>query len=148
MIERILAAVDGSDTAMKAVAWAANLAAKHGAELALVAVMGDPVTADPGLADYARAEHIREPAAALANAAADNILRRAREQAAAAGARHVTITAEMGDPAGRIIEAARAAKADLIVVGHRGHGRLAGLLLGSVAQKLVSHAPCPVLVVR
>jgi nucleotide-binding universal stress UspA family protein len=38
--------------------------------------------------------------------------------------------------------------ADLIVVGSRGHGRLAGLLLGSVAQKVVSLAPCPVVVVR
>lgn len=148
MIERILAAVDGSDTAMKAVDWAAVLAAKHGAALDLVAVVSDPVSADPGLSDYARAEHIREPAAALANAAADNILRRARERASAAGARTISVVAEVGDPATRLVEAARVSKADMIVVGHRGHGRLAGLLIGSVAQKLVSHAPCPVLVVR
>ena len=49
-------------------------------------------------------------------------------------------------PAPAILHAAR--DADLVVVGARGHGGFAGLLLGSVSQQVVGHAPCPVVVIR
>ena len=51
------------------------------------------------------------------------------------------------DPAEAIIEAARVGQADTIVIGRRGRGRLAGLLLGSVSQKVASLAPCIVTIV-
>jgi len=50
-----------------------------------------------------------------------------------------------GHPAQVLLEAARGAQ--MLVVGSRGHGTLAGMLLGSVSQHCVQHAPCPVLVV-
>lgn len=50
-------------------------------------------------------------------------------------------------PAHEVLEAARETGADLIVVGSRGQGAISGLLLGSVAQRLLHLAPCPVLVV-
>jgi nucleotide-binding universal stress UspA family protein len=50
-------------------------------------------------------------------------------------------------PAHQIADIARDAGADLIVMGSRGHGAVAGLLLGSVTQRLLHVAPCPVLVV-
>ncbi|MEU7875982.1 universal stress protein [Dactylosporangium sp. NPDC049140] len=50
-----------------------------------------------------------------------------------------------GHPAQVLLEAATGA--DLLVVGSRGHGTFAGMLLGSVSQHCVQHAPCPVLVV-
>jgi nucleotide-binding universal stress UspA family protein len=53
-----------------------------------------------------------------------------------------------GDPAEQIIEVARLRKADLIVVGSRGLGMIAGALLGSVSSKVVHHADRPVLVAR
>ena len=53
-----------------------------------------------------------------------------------------------GSPAEAILEVVNARDCDLIVMGSRGLGRLAGALLGSQSQKVVQHAPCPVLVVR
>ena len=50
------------------------------------------------------------------------------------------------EPAQALIEAARGA--DLLVVGSRGHGGLTTMLLGSVSQRCVHHAPCPVVVVH
>lgn len=53
-----------------------------------------------------------------------------------------------GNPAEAIIDVAKVRHVELIVMGSRGMGTLAGLLLGSTSQKVVSHADCPVLVVR
>lgn len=57
------------------------------------------------------------------------------------------ITATLGGAAHSIAEAAEGAQADVIVVGTRGQTPLGGLLLGSVTQRLLHIAPCPVLVV-
>jgi nucleotide-binding universal stress UspA family protein len=53
-----------------------------------------------------------------------------------------------GRPATAIVDDARTFGADLVVVGSRGHGGIASLLLGSVSAEVVDHAPCPVLVAR
>ncbi|MGH2465660.1 MAG: universal stress protein [Candidatus Limnocylindrales bacterium] len=53
-----------------------------------------------------------------------------------------------GRPASVIVDEARVFQADLVVVGSRGHGAIASLVLGSVSGEVVDHAPCPVLVAR
>jgi nucleotide-binding universal stress UspA family protein len=53
-----------------------------------------------------------------------------------------------GRPASAIVDEATAWKADLVVVGNRGHGPIASMVLGSVSAEVVDHAPCPILVVR
>jgi nucleotide-binding universal stress UspA family protein len=53
-----------------------------------------------------------------------------------------------GRAASAIVEEARTFRADLIVVGNRGHGQFETMLLGSVSAEVVDHAPCPVLVAR
>lgn len=58
----------------------------------------------------------------------------------------IRISVTEGRPAPTLLEAAR--HAVLLVVGSRGHGAFAGMLLGSVSEHCVSHAPCPVVVVR
>jgi nucleotide-binding universal stress UspA family protein len=50
-----------------------------------------------------------------------------------------------GSPAGCLLDAAKGA--DLLVVGQRGLGGIAGLLLGSVSHAVTHHAPCPVVVI-
>ena len=53
-----------------------------------------------------------------------------------------------GRPGTVIVDEAQAMAADLVVLGSRGHGRIATMLLGSTAAEVVDHAPCPVLVAR
>jgi nucleotide-binding universal stress UspA family protein len=147
-MQRIVVAVDLSEASLRAVDLAAELAAKFAANLVLLHVGHDVSGPDPGLEAFARMEHIREPGPTLMLEAMRDSLIPACERAGAQGAQKVSIEAVVGDPAQRILAFAAGEKADMIALGSRGHGRLAGLLLGSVAQKVVAHATCPVLVVH
>jgi nucleotide-binding universal stress UspA family protein len=148
-MQRIVAAVDGSAASLKAVDLAADLASKYDAELILFTNGREfsPVI-DAELEAYARSEHIETLGSDVGVAAAETVLAGARLTARAKGATRIETNSAFGDPAAQIIALAKERQADLIVMGSRGHGQLAGLLLGSVAQKVLAHAACPVLVVR
>jgi nucleotide-binding universal stress UspA family protein len=62
-------------------------------------------------------------------------------------ASRVSWVGALGDPGSVLCAEAERAGADLVVVGSRGHGRIVGAVLGSVAQHVTARAPCPVLVV-
>jgi nucleotide-binding universal stress UspA family protein len=62
--------------------------------------------------------------------------------------RHVDTRVVRGRPASAIVDEATAMGPDLLVVGSRGHGPLASVVMGSVSAEVVDHAPCPVLVAR
>jgi nucleotide-binding universal stress UspA family protein len=148
-MQRILVAVDGSVPSLNAVDFAADLASKYGAELILLTVVPHlSPELDPAVEEYARLEHVQVREAELSLTMADSVLDNARRKARARGITRISAEPSFGDPAQAIIAVARDQQADLIVVGSRGHGRLAGLLLGSVAQKVISLAHCPVVVVR
>lgn len=147
-MKRIVAAVDRSEASLRGADFAADLAGRYGAELVLLTVGRDVSAPDPGMEEFAEVEHIREPLPTLELEALRDGLEAVRDRAMEKGARTVLLEAVAGDPAEQILEFAKDAGADLVVVGSRGHGRLAGLLLGSVAQKVVAHAHCPVLVVH
>jgi len=148
-MERILVGVDGSASSLRAVDFAADLASKYNAELIVLTVVPHfwPQV-DSAVEEYARLEHIPGPATELVRTTADNLLDKARKKAQANSATRISAASSFGNPAHEIIAAAKDQQADLIVVGSRGHGRLTGLLLGSVAQKVISLAHCPVVVVR
>ncbi len=141
-MRRILAATDGSEGANRAGNVAAELARALGGTL-LILTVGDNLSGGE-IRQLARSEgDLGEALELLAN----EILARARERAQRVGAPHIETHTAWGDAAEAIIEAARRNQADAIVIGRRGRGRLAGLLLGSVSQKVVTLAPCTVIVV-
>lgn len=59
-----------------------------------------------------------------------------------------TLRAALGDPAAVILGLVERESVDLVVLGSRGLGALSGLVMGSVSQKIVQLAPCPVLIVK
>jgi len=147
-MDRILVAVDGSEHAAKAVDAAAKIAASTGAKLSLLAVIPSASEVADELEAYARTEHLLHDLPQLLASVQPAFLEPAAERARTQGAATVSVETASGDPAAEILASAREHGADLIVVGSRGRGRLSGLLLGSVSQKIASHAPCSVLIVR
>lgn len=140
MFNNILLAVDGSDHSLNAARTASQLARTlNSAELRIVVVY-DSVPPFLGEPNFQSAINARLDEA-------QGILRKAEEAIGDVPSKvHTELIA--GDPAESIIEVANVRRCDLIVMGSRGLGRLAGLVLGSTSQKVVSHAPCPVLIVR
>ncbi|WP_208378817.1 universal stress protein [Cumulibacter soli] len=134
---RILVGVDGSPASIDAIKWAAQQAELTGS--ALIAVTSWSIPASYGVAfggedavDW-RANAEQAQTEALTEALGENV-------------GNVERVIEQGHPSYVLTEATNSA--DLIVVGSRGHGGFAGLVLGSVSQHVVSHSACPVVVTR
>ena len=141
----ILLATDGSKTADRAADFAAQLAKSTGATLWIVNVTDDLGMAPVQLDAFSRVEHVSRQE--MIKSLSTQILARIKEQMEKRDAPAVHIESRKGDVAQTIIELADEKHADAIVIGKRGHGKLAGLLVGSVAQKLVSLARVTVIVV-
>lgn len=138
---RILIPTDGSEGVKPAVRKAIDLAAALGSEvLGLYVVDSAAFAALPG--DFGWGT-IRTAFAEQADAALGFVEEAARERGVPS-ARRVT----EGHPAAEIVRVAEEWPADLVVMGTLGRTGLAHLLLGSVAERVIRHAPCPVLVVR
>jgi nucleotide-binding universal stress UspA family protein len=143
MIETILVGVDGSDSARSALDFAVREAALRGARLRIVSAWEIPPAIYGGGfvtgIDEATLDGFREDAETIV-----------REALAEAERLQPSVQCEgrtpEGQPAEVILQEAR--DASLIVVGNRGRGGFASLLLGSVSQQVVHHAPCPVVVVH
>jgi len=137
MFERIVVAIDGSREGGKTVPMALDLAARYGSSVTVVHVRehtkyeGSDVDLGPGIG----AEEL-----------VDGTLTRFRD----AGVQAEGVIRRVGPGATpeQIVEVARDADAGLIVMGTRGMTELKSLLLGGVANKVVQHASCPVLLVR
>ncbi len=137
MVKRIVVGVDGSEGAMGALRWAAAEAERWDASVVAVQAWEFTPLIVATEAPIDLAELRRETDLLL-----DEHVR------AAFGDREATVERRVVEelPARAILDAASEG-ADLIVMGSRGRGGLKGLLLGSVSQKVVHHAPCPVVVV-
>jgi nucleotide-binding universal stress UspA family protein len=137
----ILVGVDGSRGSRKALTWAAAEAADHGADLVVMHVWErtlPPSAGNPSVPDH------------VANDTSENAAHELVEIIKQELGEDPPVVAQprvkRGRPAEVLIE--ESAGADLLVVGTRGHGGFAGLVLGSVSQHVAAYAQCPVTVVR
>ena len=137
----IVVGVDGSDESREALRWALEEARLRDATLRAVYAWRDPYVLAPGfgLPEDFEFDALRERAVETLGAVVAEVV------GAQSDVSVEEVVAE--GPAGSVLVQA-AEDADLLMVGSRGHGGFVGLLLGSVSQQCVSHAPCPVLVVR
>ena len=141
-VRRILVPLDFSPHAEAVLEWAAHLAAEHASELVLLHAYNLP-------AEFQQLEGTYLPPEFWA---------RVREEATDALERHASLlrakgivvqtSVREGYPASVIEEAATELGADMIVIGTRGLSGLRHLLLGSIAERVVQRAPCPVLTVK
>jgi len=139
---RIIVATDGSPGANRAVDTAAMLAKATGSDLVILTVGGNISGAE-----LRRLAGVEGDLSEALESEANQILDRARKRVPRHGVNAAKFQTAWGDPAQAIIDTVQREKADILVVGRRGRGRLSGLLLGSVSQKLTSLAPCNVMVV-
>jgi nucleotide-binding universal stress UspA family protein len=140
--KQVVVGIDGSDQSKHAAAVAAALARSHGARLHVITVVRPPegwwgVVGSPPPADALAAsmEHAQR-----------TVLDETLERLDTAGL-EVLSSEEIGDPSSALVDYCSRVGADLLVVGRRGAGMVERIVLGSVADRLAHHSPCPLLIV-
>jgi len=155
MFDRILVPIDGSNHADQALEQAIEFALDYDSDLHILHVIGarevprelrhlSPRPSLPSGSPNAATAYERE----IAEDIADALIRDARERAEQAGLGRVYATWEAGQPGHRILAYAKRNGIDGIIMGARGLGTLAGLLVGSVSHKVQNMARCSVITVR
>jgi nucleotide-binding universal stress UspA family protein len=175
-IKRVLVALDGSDQANRALDLACEVASRFGAELFAVHVITDQplseaerrmmvevqaegakdfymapsmgASSDTKLQSQRLVEQAFEARGRLRWALGERLKCDARARAETKAVQNVRTVTRAGDPAKEILSVANEENADIIVMGRRGLGDLAGLLFGSVSHKVSHLAECPCLTVK
>ena len=175
-IKKLLVALDGSDHAAKALAMAIDLARTAKAGLTILNVVSDkpltrseiqlactefrsdvdqvlsvphvvgeavPATTLDALGEASQAVGMR-----VREAIGQRLVQTGAAEAGRKGVPNASTRVELGDPVAAILSTASEEKPDLIVMGTRGLGNVAGLLLGSVSHKIVQLASCSVMTVK
>ncbi|HEY3969375.1 MAG TPA: universal stress protein [Planctomycetaceae bacterium] len=142
-LKRILTATDFSDASKVALRYAVAFSQAFQAEVILCHVLEKPdlLAGLPPVAEGYIPPNLAELQEQHARVQCEQVL-------AEAGLSQARLVLSHGHPAKEITHAAAQEQADLIIVGTHGRGAIAHLLLGSVAEKVVRLAPCPVLTVR
>lgn len=145
---RVVIAVDESPTAAAAIAFLGDFPLPEGAQVTVVNVVR-PFKPYPGLVpdDPVGFPIEVEAVQRTQHAAAEALVGAAREQLEAAG-KPCTAVVREGDPASEILRVVNEELADLLVAGARGASMIEGMLVGSVADRLLKKAECSVLIVR
>jgi nucleotide-binding universal stress UspA family protein len=141
-MRHIMVATDGSGGADRAIDLAAELAKAVAADLLIATV------ADSQLGEEARQlARVEGSIGDVLETLTAKTLKDAEARARHLGVSRIELRTGSGDVAQSLLDIAVGNSVEMIVLGRRGRGQLAGLLLGSVSQKLVSLAPCAVVVV-
>ena len=150
MIQNVLVAIDGSENSDRALDFALDLAEKYGAAVTVLNVSEPPamgaVPPDPtsfsGDSMVAFSKDLRKFHEEILNKAVS------RARAAKPDLAVLSMLRE-GDPASEIVDAAKEGGFDVVVVGHKGVGRVKEFLgLGGISEKVVHSAHCSVVIVR
>ena len=141
--QTVLVGTDGSDSSLRAVDRAAQIAAGASAKL-VVATAYFPQSEDARAADVLKDEGYKM----AGNAPIYAILREAKDRAHAAGAKDVEEKAVVGAPVDALVDLSEEVKADLLVVGNVGLSTIAGRLLGSVPANVARRSKSDVLIVH
>ena len=136
----IVVGVDGSGHSRKALERAATEAAAHGVPLSVLVIHQAVRDVYGSPSHYPEDASLTEKAKEAAQAETDQVL-----AGLAAKPTSVTVTAVHGLPADELIKASQGA--DMVVVGRRGAGGLARLLMGSVSDQVARYAHCAVLII-
>lgn len=140
-LKHILVPIDFSDCSRKALRYAVPFARQFGASLTLLNVVGvNYGGGEFGAIDFATLEK------QMAESAADQLKRLLEEEVPADVPADAVV--RIGHPASSIADTARQRNTDLIIISTHGYTGLKHILLGSVTENVVRHAPCPVLTVR
>ena len=142
--KRICCPIDFSDASRAAMEVAADLARRFGAELVLLHAYPIPGYTFPDGSVVASPKMMQD----LADQAQKHLEEWRADAEKLTGGPRVTAEKAVGEPAAEILEAARDARADLIVMGTHGRTGLEHALMGSIAERVVRRAHCPVLTVR
>ena len=138
--KRIVVGVDGSGSSEGALQWAADEARRRGTGLHVVTCWTQPIVLSPSPLATIPAEGLERDARELAEKEIASVL------GESTGDLDVSVEVIEGPAALRLLDFGNIA--EMIVVGSRGRGGFAGLLLGSVSQHLAEHAPCPVVIIH
>lgn len=149
MFKNILVSVDGSDSSNRALEAAAELAAGSGGKLHILHVVREmQVPLNPGLMDaYEKMERQRQD---VLTTAGEHLINQAKRAVESKGLDDDNIETDLGagDPASAIVDHAAKNKADLIVMGSRGHGKVESMLMGSVSRKVSNTTKTNCLIIK
>lgn len=145
-LRKILCPVDFSECSRKAVDYARFLAQRFDSEVTLFHVWASPVSLYPELSVWVN--NAETTLAQAVEAHAQSEMKRVADSLPDEFRARVQTEIVCGSPLQSIVERATSGAFDLIVLGTHGHTGFMHLLVGSVAERVVQHAPCPVLTVR
>ena len=147
MINKILVATDGSDSANRAIAMAVDLAIIYGASLHAINAIRQ-IQIPPEMQNMARIESLGETRLGVLEHIANQILNAAEHRIISKGGALTNKYIGHGDPATSISEYAKKQEIDLVVIGTRGLSQLKALMLGSVSRKVLEICDINCLIVR